>query len=137
MIKALHAAAIRGVDVRIMLSERSDMPLVQLASCSYIQEMLENEVKMYFYKKGFLHSKLMVFDDSLTLVGSTNFDSRSLEQNFEIEAFIYDEETGNQARSIFIADQHDCEQIFLKNWIKRPRRERFLESCVRLFVPLL
>ena len=68
MIKALHAAAIRGVDVRIMLSERSDMPLVQLASCSYIQEMLENEVKMYFYKKGFLHSKLMVFDDSLTLV---------------------------------------------------------------------
>jgi cardiolipin synthase len=137
MIKALHAAAIRGVDVRIMLSERSDMQLVQLASRSYIQEMLENGAKIYFYKKGFLHSKLMVFDDSLTLVGSVNFDSRSLEQNFEIGAFIYDEETGKQARRIFIADQHDCEQIFLKNWIKRPSLERFFESCVRLFVPLL
>jgi len=137
MIKALHAAAIRGVDVRIMLSKRSDMPLVQLASRSYVKDMLEIGVKMYFYKKGFLHSKLMAFDDSLTLVGSANFDTRSLEQNFEIDAFIYDKNIGKEARSIFIADQHDCEQIFLKRWMKRPRRERFMESVVRLFVPLL
>ncbi|HOV71424.1 MAG TPA: cardiolipin synthase [Dysgonamonadaceae bacterium] len=137
MIKALHSAAIRGVDVRIMLSKRSDMPLVQLASRSYVKDMLEIGVKMYFYKKGFLHSKLMAFDDSLTLVGSANFDTRSLEQNFEIDAFIYDKNIGKEARSIFIADQHDCEQIFLKRWMKRPRRERFMESVVRLFVPLL
>jgi len=102
-----------------------------------VKDMLEIGVKMYFYKKGFLHSKLMAFDDSLTLVGSANFDTRSLEQNFEIDAFIYDKNIGKEARSIFIADQHDCEQIFLKRWMKRPRRERFMESVVRLFVPLL
>lgn len=137
MIKALQTAAIRGIDVRIMLSERSDMPLVQLASRSYVKDMLENGIKMFFYKKGFLHSKLIVFDNSLTLVGSANFDTRSLEQNFEIDAFIYDGILGKHARNIFIEDQRNCEEIFLKKWIKRPRTERFLESFVRLFVPLL
>lgn len=137
MMDALQAAAIRGIDVRLMLSERSDVPFVQSASNSYIQDMLETGVKVYFYQKGFLHSKLMIFDDSLTLLGSANFDSRSFEQNFEVEAFVYDEETGQQAREIFIDDQRFCAQLSLKEWIKRPLLRRFFESLVRLFAPLL
>ena len=137
MIDALHAAAIRGVDVRVMISKRSDVALVQKASRSYIKSILESGVKVYFYKKGFLHSKMMVFDDSLTLIGSANFDTRSFEQNFEVEAFIYSEEVAIEANEIFVEDQSHSEQVVLKEWLKRPLLQRFFESVLRLFAPLL
>lgn len=137
MIDALQAAAIRGVDVRIMLSHRSDVPLVQMASRSFIKDMLKAGVKVYFYQKGFLHSKLMTFDTSLTLIGSANFDSRSFEQNFEIEAFVYDEKVTLEANEIFVEDQRHSEIVTLREWEKRPVMVRFFESVVRLFAPLL
>ena len=137
MIDALQAAAIRGVDVRIMLSKRSDVPLVQMASRSFIKDMLKAGVKVYFYQKGFLHSKTMTFDRSLTLIGSANFDSRSFEQNFEVEAFIYDEKVTADANEIFVEDQRESEIVALKEWVKRPVTVRFLESIMRLFAPLL
>lgn len=137
MADALQAAAIRGVDVRVMLSKRSDVPLVQKASFSYIKDMLKSGVKVYMYQKGFLHSKLMIFDGSLTLVGSANFDSRSFAQNFEVESFIYDRELGAQADNIFVEDQRFSEQISMREWSKRSVPERFIESLMRLFAPLL
>lgn len=137
MIDALQAAAIRGVDVRVMISKRSDVPLVQLASRSYIKNMLESNVKVYFYEKGFLHSKMMVFDDSLTLIGSANFDTRSFEQNFEVEAFIYNGKVAKDANEIFTVDQSNSQPVILKEWLKRPLSQRFFESVLRLFAPLL
>ena len=120
-----------------MISKRSDVALVQKASRSYIKSILESGVKVYFYKKGFLHSKMMVFDDSLTLIGSANFDTRSFEQNFEVEAFIYSEEVAIEANEIFVEDQSHSEQVVLKEWLKRPLLQRFFESVLRLFAPLL
>lgn len=137
MVDALYAAAIRGVDVRIMLSARSDVPLAQAASKSFVKEMLNSGVKIYFYQKGFLHSKLMVFDDCLTLIGSVNFDARSFEHNFEVQSFIYDDKVAAQAKEIFVEDQRCSKQVFYKEWIKRPIMKRFVESLVRLFAPLL
>lgn len=137
MVDALQAAAIRGVDVRLMTSERSDVPLVQMASRSFFKEMLRAGVKIYQYRKGFLHAKMMVFDHSLTLVGSANFDSRSFDQNFEVEAFIYDNQLAQKAEDIFVDDQRHCEQISLREWSKRPVTKRFFESLARLFAPLL
>lgn len=137
MIDALQAASVRGVDVRIMMSAQSDVPLVQMASRSFIKDMLKAGVKVYFYKKGFMHSKLMTFDDSLTLIGSVNFDSRSFEQNFEIEAFIYDERITRESIDIFTEDQRHSELILMKEWKKRPVIKRFFESVLRLFAPLL
>jgi cardiolipin synthase len=137
MIDALKAAAIRGVDVRLMISKRSDVPLVQMASRSYIKDMLKAGVKVYKYHKGFLHSKMMMFDDSLTLIGSANFDSRSFEQNFEVEAFIYDEKLGEQANDIFVEDQRFSDLVLMREWVKRPVMQRFFESLLRLFAPLL
>lgn len=137
MIVALKAAAIRGVDVRVMLSKRSDVALAQMASYSYIKDMLEAGVKVYMYHKGFLHSKMMVFDGALTLVGSANFDSRSFEQNFEVEAFIYDKKLGTQADDIFVEDQRYSDPISIREWSKRPVFMRLIESFMRLFAPLL
>lgn len=137
MIDALQAAAIRGVDVRIMISKRSDVALVQMATRSYIKNMLESGVKVFLYKDGFMHSKMMVFDDSLTLIGSANFDTRSFEQNFEVEAFIYNNKVADEAIEIFVKDQKYSEQVFLSEWLKRPVSKRFVESLLRLFAPLL
>ena len=137
MLDALYGAAIRGVDVRIMISEKSDVAIVQLASKSYIKNLLKSGVKVYSYTKGFMHSKLMIFDDSLTLIGSANFDARSFEQNFEVEAFIYNNDVTEKSIDIFVEDQKNTEQQHLKDWLKRPILNRFIESLLRLFAPLL
>ena len=103
ILAAMQTAALAGVDVRLMLPLRADNRLTNLGSCSYLADVLQAGVKVYFYKIGFLHSKLMVSDDELTTVGSTNVDFRSFEHNFEVNAFIYDTETALQMREIFLA----------------------------------
>lgn len=134
---AMQTAALSGVDVRLMLPYRADNRLTHLGSCSYLADTLQSGVKVYFYKKGFLHSKLMVSDDELSTVGSTNMDFRSFEHNFEVNAFIYDTETALQMREIFLQDQRESVQVFLKNWEKRPWYRKAAESVVRLLAPLL
>ena len=134
---ALTTAAVSGVDVRLMIPRKADSWLVSKASYSYIRDMLQAGVKVYFYEKGFLHSKLWVSDDMLSSVGSTNIDFRSFEHNFEANAFIYDEKTAMKMCEIFLADQHECTQITLKQWKKRPWYSKFVESVVRLLSPLL
>mgnify|MGYP001040006002 CR=1 FL=1 len=135
--EALIAASVRDVDVRLMVPRKSDTLLVQLASRSYFKKLLRAGVKIYFYEPGFLHSKLMIIDDSLTLIGSANFDVRSFEQNLEVMAFIYNQETAKQARKIFVDDQKNATAIVLREWVKRSAWIRFKESFVRLFTPLL
>lgn len=137
ILAAMQTAALAGVDVRLMLPLRADNRLTHLGSCSYLADVLQAGVKVYFYKIGFLHSKLMVSDDELTTVGSTNVDFRSFEHNFEVNAFIYDTETALQMREIFLQDQRECVQVFLKNWVKRPWWRKAAESVVRLMAPLL
>ena len=137
ILNALQTAALSGVDVRLMLPLRADSRLTQLASRSYLADVLRAGVKVYLYRPGFLHSKLMVSDDRLSTVGSTNLDFRSFEHNFEVNAFIYDTETALQMREIFLQDQRECLQVSLRQWEKRPRRHKAAESVVRLLSPLL
>jgi len=137
VLEAMQTAALAGVDVRLMLPMRADSRLTHLGSCSYLADVLHAGVKVYLYKKGFLHSKLMVSDDELSTVGSTNVDFRSFEHNFEVNAFIYDAGTARRMRDIFLQDQRDCVQVFLKNWEKRPWHRKAGESVVRLMAPLL
>ena len=111
--------------------------ITYLGSHSYLRDVLQAGVKVYFYKKGFLHSKLMVSDDMLSTVGSTNVDFRSFEHNFEVNAFMYDVETALEMKEIFLQDQRESTQIFLKNWVRRPWRQKAAESVVRLLAPLL
>lgn len=137
IMNALRTAALAGVDIRLMMPEKADNRLTHLGSCSYLKDILKAGVKVYFYRKGFLHSKLMVADDSLSTVGSTNMDFRSFEHNFEANAFMYDTHTALLMKEIFLNDQKECVQVLLKNWEKRPLKRRIVESVVRLFSPLL
>ena len=133
----MQAAALAGVDVRLMLPERADNRITHLGSHSYLADVLQAGVKVCFYRKGFLHSKLMVSDDMLSTVGSTNIDFRSFEHNFEVNAFMYDMNTALEMKEIFLQDQRESTQIFLKNWVKRSWRQKAAESVVRLLAPLL
>ena len=137
ILSALQTAALAGIDVRIMMPQRADNRITHLGSRSYLNDILMAGVKVYFYQKGFLHSKLMVSDDTLSTVGTTNMDFRSFEHNFEINAFMYDRETALQMKEIFLSDQRESVLVSLKSWKKRPRRQKAMESIVRLIAPLL
>lgn len=131
ILAAMQTAALSGVDIRLMLPERADNWITHLGSRSYLADVMQAGVKVYFYKKGFLHSKLMVSDDMLSTVGSTNVDFRSFEHNFEVNAFMYDVETALEMKEIFLQDQRESTQIFLKNWGRRSWRQKLRSlSCV-------
>lgn len=137
LLTALQTAALSGVDVRLMIPERSDSHMVHLATRSYLKSILKAGVKVYLYQPGFLHSKMVVSDDAVATVGSTNLDFRSFEHNFEINAFIYHKKTALELKEIFINDQTLCNRITLNHWMKRPKVEKYAESIIRLFSPLL
>lgn len=133
----MQMAAMRGVDVRLMLPRKSDTTFVHIASMSFLAEVLNAKVQVYFYDAGFLHSKLMIIDNALTITGSANMDVRSFEHNFEIDAFIYNEETCAKAKEIFYRDMEESSLLSLEEWNARSRIAKFKESIMRLFSPLL
>lgn len=134
---ALQVAALAGVDVRLMLPARSDSKVVDLASHSYLDDMMKAGVKILFYTPGFLHSKLLIIDDTLTVIGSANMDFRSFEHNFEVNAFTYDAEFTARMASVFDDDASHCHDLAPGEWFNRPRSRRWAESFMRVFSPLL
>lgn len=138
VLQALCNAALAGVDVRVMLPERPDKGMmVHWASHSYFQEAMAAGVHIYLYRKGYMHAKTLVCDDSFATVGSTNIDLRSFETDFEINAFFYDAEVANLLRQIFLNDQQDCTEVDPRQWSQRRTADKIRESLSRLFVPLL
>ncbi len=134
---ALQEAALAGIDVRLMLPERSDSRVVDLASHSYLDDMVQAGVKIAFYTPGFLHSKLLLIDDDLAVVGSANMDFRSFEHNFEVNAFVYDRAFNARLAAIYETDLGDCRRVTPGDWFRRPRTRRWAESFMRIFSPLL
>lgn len=134
----MRTAALAGVDVRLMVPLHSDAQFVEWASRSYVQESVDAGVKVYLYKPGFNHSKLLVSDDSLSTCGSTNIDFRSFDNNFEVNAFIYDRDMALRIKSVFMEDVKQCvdyEKYMSTRRLSFPHR--LLESLMRVFSPLM
>lgn len=134
---ALQEAALAGIDVRLMLPARSDSKAVDLASHSFLGDMLQAGVHIWFYTPGFLHSKLLIIDDDLTIIGSANMDFRSFEHNFEVNAFVYDRDFTARMAGVFCDDESRCRPLTFGEWFRRPRSRRLAESFMRVFSPLL
>ena len=135
---ALKTAALAGVDVRVMCPLYSDARFLDWASRSYLREISEAGAKVYLYEPGFLHSKLLISDDSLVSCGSTNVDFRSLENNFEANVFIYDEGTALRLKKVYLDDQ--SQSVLLSDVPNRLHPKfyaRLCESFTRLVSPLL
>ena len=133
----IQMAALSGTEIRLMLPEKSDARLTDLSTSSYLGGMLEAGVRVFKYQAGMLHSKAIVIDDFVSIVGSTNIDDRSFNQNFEVNAFIYDEKTALQLKELFIDDMAFCKELTLDEWNNRQRRQKLKESFARLFSPLM
>lgn len=133
----IQMSAMSGVDVRIMIPARSDSRLSDACTFSYMGRLLEAGVKVYRYTEGFLHSKAIVIDDFISIVGSANLDERSFNQNFEANAFIYEEKTANRLKELFFRDMQNCEELTIEAWTNRRRRQKLKESFARLFSPLM
>ena len=133
----IQMAALSGTEVRLMIPEKSDARLSDLSTSSYLGGMLEAGVRVFKYQGGMLHSKAIVIDDFVSIVGSTNIDDRSFNQNFEVNAFIYDNKTALQLKELFIDDMALCQELSLEGWNNRQRRQKLKESFARLFSPLM
>lgn len=137
VLNAIKQAALSGLDVRLMVPKSGDSVVVNAAAYSYYEELLENNVRIFFYKKGFIHAKTMLIDDHFSSIGTANMDARSQELNFEVNALVFDEKINEKLHSIFIEDMNDCEEILLETWQKRPRHKVFFEHLARLLSPLI
>ena len=137
LFQALQMAALSGIDVRLMVSQKSDSSYVDPASRSYYADLLETGMKIYELQGKFLHAKTLVVDDMLSVIGSANLDFRSFETNFEINCYLYDPHIAQLNREIFFQDMEHCNEIRYEDWIKGPKWKKFFESVMRLFAPLM
>lgn len=137
ILTALKVAALSGVDVRIILPFRSDSKIVYWASRSYIGEMLNAGIKVYFFCKGFNHSKILIIDDNFCSVGSANMDIRSFEDNFEVSAIMYDPKVAEELTGYFLGDIGNSVAVTPESWENRPNLHAVYESLARLASPLL
>ncbi len=137
IMDALCIAAMSGLSVKLLAPGISDSRVVNAASKSYYNKLLQSGVEVYLYKKGFIHSKIMVTDSMLSIIGTANMDYRSFELNFEVNALIYDSAIAEQMRIIFFEDLADAEQINKEAWLSRPWYQQLPEKVARLFSPVL
>jgi len=136
LLMAIKSTALKGVDVRLIVPDKSDEKLPNAASRTFFKELLDVGIKIYIYKKGFLHTKMLV-SDNISSIGSTNLDSRSLNLDFEASAFIFDTKTTEELEKIFEADLKDSKEITKKDLYTQSRWSRFKQSLARLVSPIL
>ena len=136
ILMGLKAAALSGVDVRIIIPSQPDHFFVYWASQANIQALLEAGVKIYQYKNGFIHSKIMIVDQMVATVGTANLDIRSMEINFEVNAFLYDVDVIARLEEDFINDLDESIVYDLETFKERSLMRRFLEAMGRLVSPL-
>ncbi len=123
--------------MRIIFPKIADHKIVNIASYSYFEEILRAGGKVYLYNKGFIHSKVVIIDDKIASAGTANMDLRSFMLNFEVNAFIYDEEVIRVMTEDFFEDLSHCEELNLEVFKNRNIIQKIKESVARLFSPIL
>ena len=133
---SLENAALRGVDVRIIVPERSDLKMVSLAGKSYFDELMATGVNIHLFSPTNLHSKVLIIDDAVGVVGSSNVDIRSFFLNFEMGVFLYGKEEIDALAAAFAEDLSRSRRLDPAAFARRPRSIRLLEDTCRIFSPL-
>jgi len=137
VLGALKLAALRGVDVRILVPERTNDLLVRHAQYAFLDPLLEAGVSIRRYSRGFLHQKAFLIDDDLAGVGTVNLDNRSLRLNFEVTALIHGRAFAAQVAAMLTADFEGAPDITLAELAERGWVERALSRGAYLFAPIL
>lgn len=134
---AIKTAALSGIDVRIIVPRNSESAMIHWAVQSFFSRFLTAGVKIYLFQEGFIHSKVIISDDSVCSIGTANLDVRSLEQNFEVNALIYSKEETITMKKQFSVFQKNSKQLTLEEHTARPKIDRVKEKLARLSSPLM
>lgn len=137
IMRALECAALRGVDVRIIVPQKSDVILARQAAISHYAQLIPVGVKVYEYKPSMLHAKTLIIDNELSIVGSANMDIRSFRLNFELNALVLDKEIAEKLKEKFFQDLQKSKYIDPAAFAKRGIKSRIIERIARLLSPLL
>jgi cardiolipin synthase len=137
ILGALKLAALRGVDVRILLPEKPDHRSVHLASFSYYSRVLPVGIKLYRYTAGFLHQKVFLVDHTCAAVGTANLDNRSFRLNFELTLLNYDAVFIEAVEAMLADDFNHSRMVALEEYTERPFLFRLAVQSARLLAPIL
>lgn len=137
IMNALIQAAISGVDVRLVIPEKSDSAIVGAAARFYFNELLSAGVKIFLYKKGFVHAKTVVADSRLSVVGTANMDIRSFDLNFEIMSVIYGKDFAKVLENVFLCDLDECREMTYEEWKGVGTFKQLIYSVARLISSFL
>ncbi len=137
MVIALQAAALRGVDVRIILPDKADQRIVELASYTYYANMLNSGVRLYRYRNRFMHQKVILVDKLIAGVGTVNLDNRSLYLNFEATALVADDAFVQQIEAMLTTDLENSEPVKYEHYDNKPLPFKIASQIARLASPLL
>ncbi len=137
--EGLKAAALSGVDVKIMLAPRGcgDNPVAYWAAYTYIMDMIDTGVEIHMYQPGYLHAKTISVDGLACSIGSANFDIRSFNIDYELNAIIYDKSFAQQLEADFLNDLKECTLFDPAQYEAQPFHTRFRDAAARLAAPLL
>lgn len=136
VLTALQAAALRGVDVRILIPEKADHLLVWLSAFSFFEETIPYGIKLMRYQRGFLHQKVMLVDDRYAFVGTANLDNRSFRLNFEITALSTDAAFIDEITHMLEIDFSHSREVAITDITERPFWFRLATRAARLMAPV-
>lgn len=135
LMDTLRLTAKSGADVRVMLPGIPDKKFVYYVTLSYVQDLLEAGIRVFIHK-GFLHAKTFVVDDHVSSIGTSNFDIRSFDLDYEVNTLIYDTDFAIECKETFIYDMEDSREIFLEEYKQRGVIHYVAESICRFVAPL-
>lgn len=133
---AITSAALRGLDVRLLVPQRGDSRVVSAAARSYYDELLGAGVRVFEYQPRMLHSKALLVDRDLVLIGSANFDNRSFRLNFELSVLLRDPELAADVESVYLTDLREAKEV-VRDRKRPPLARQLAEASARLLSPLL
>jgi cardiolipin synthase len=137
ILAALELAASRGVDVRLLISEKNDHPWLVTVGRSYYGQLLAAGVRIFEYSVGINHAKVLLADDRWAMVGSANLDYRSMRLNFELNILCHSEERNSELARILEHDFALSQEVDAAVFAARPFRRKFLEAALRPLSPML
>jgi len=137
LIAALRAAALRGVDVHLVLPARNNHFYAGWAARAFYEELLQAGVRIFLRRPPFLHAKAMIVDTRIVSIGTANWDLRSLRLNYETNALAYDETLANDLKRSILEDEAQSQEIHLAGWEARPQWHHLVENACALLSPVL
>lgn len=137
ILQALQTAALSGIDVRLLVSDKADNKIVKWSVQSYFEAFLKSGIKIFLYPDGFLHSKIFISDDNVVSIGTANVDIRSFHQNYEVNALVFDQNFAQALKEDFLIDSGKSKVLKYEDHILRPWSHKLREGAAKILSPVL